>query len=147
MIVRSLPFILLFSGFAQGARANVDQVPDELYCLALNIYFEARGEPLEGKFAVAAVTLNRVRHPRFPSDVCSVVWQRGQFSWTHDGRPDKPYEIEAFEEALWVATVTYEFSHPSNVGEATYYHASYTWPSWADSLKPVARVGRHIFYR
>ena len=44
------------------------------------------------------------------------------------------------------ATLTYEFSHPSNVGAATYYHATYARPAWAKSLQKVARVGRHIFY-
>ena len=31
-----------------------------LMCLALNIYFEARSEPIEGQIAIAEVTLNRV---------------------------------------------------------------------------------------
>ena len=137
---------IFFSAWPAAGRADVGEVTEELYCLALNVYYEARSEPVEGKFAVAAVTLNRVRSPRFPSSICAVVWQRGQFSWTHDGRPDNPYEIEAWQEALWVATATYEFSHPSNVGNATYYHAVYTQPAWAGSLQKVARVGRHVFY-
>ena len=41
-------------------------------CLARNIYHEARGEPLEGQYAVAEVTMNR--KARTPSStVCSVV--------------------------------------------------------------------------
>jgi spore germination cell wall hydrolase CwlJ-like protein len=137
---------IFLATWSVAGRANVDPVPDELYCLALNVYFEARGESMEGKFAVAAVTMNRVRNPRFPSAICAVVWQRRQFSWTHDGRSDNPYEKEAWGEALWVATLTYEFSYPSNVGAATYYHAAYARPVWAKSLQKVARVGRHIFY-
>ena len=137
---------IFLATWSVAGRANVDRVPDELYCLALNVYFEARGESMEGKFAVAAVTMNRVRNPRFPSAICAVVWQRRQFSWTHDGRSDNPYEKEAWGEALWVATLTYEFSYPSNVGAATYYHAAYARPVWAKSLQKVARVGRHIFY-
>lgn len=129
-----------------AGQAGNDLIPEELRCLALNVYYEARNEPLDGKFAVAAVTMNRVRSPRFPSTVCAVVWQRRQFSWTHDGRPDNPYELEPWHEALWVATLTYRFGHPSNVGGATNYHADYTQPVWARSLQKVARVGRHIFY-
>ncbi len=143
---RLLLVVLFLATWPLAGRANVEQIPDELYCLALNVYFEARGEPVEGKFAVAAVTMNRVRSPRFPSDICAVVWQRRQFSWTHDGRPDRPYEKAAWREALWVATLTYEFSQPSNVGAATYFHAAYASPVWAKSLQKVAQVGRHIFY-
>ena len=137
---------IVFSAVPAVSRAGADLIPEELRCLALNVYYEARNEPLEGKFAVAAVTMNRVRSPRFPSTVCAVVWQRRQFSWTHDGRPDNPYELEPWHEALWVATLTYKFGHPSNVGGATNYHAVYTQPVWASSLQKVARVGRHIFY-
>ena len=45
-------------------------------CLAKNIYYEAGGEPEEGKVAVAMVTINRVRDGRFGKTVCSVVDQR-----------------------------------------------------------------------
>ena len=47
----------------------------EFECLALNVYFESRGEPLAGQYAVAAVTLNRVVHPAFPDSICQVVMQ------------------------------------------------------------------------
>jgi len=45
-------------------------------CLAHNIYYEAGSEPLEGKVAVAMVTINRVRDGRFGSSICSVVDQK-----------------------------------------------------------------------
>src|SRR3954453_10045701 len=61
-------------------------------CLALNVYFEARGEPEAGQYAVAEVTMNRVASPYYPDTVCDVVYQknwdsiRGRyvaaFSWT-----------------------------------------------------------------
>jgi len=118
----------------------------ELHCLALNIYHEARSESLEGKSAVGHVTMNRVRSVRYPNSVCKVVWQRGQFSWTRDGRPDRPYDLEAWTEALRVATITYERSTQSMVGRATHYHAVYVRPYWASVYRRVRRIGRHIFY-
>ena len=64
----------------------------ELQCLAENIYFEARGEPLNGQYAVAEVTINRLRSPYFPKTICGVVhdtrWDPlrrrfvAHFSWT-----------------------------------------------------------------
>ena len=61
-------------------------------CLSLNIYFEARNQSIKGMALVAEVTINRVRHPDWPSRVCEVVWQNKQFSWTHDGKSDEPKE-------------------------------------------------------
>ena len=52
--------------------------------LALAIHNEARGEPRSGKYAVANVILNRVKHKSFPNTVRKVVTQRGQFQWYHN---------------------------------------------------------------
>jgi len=118
----------------------------QLHCLALNVYHEARGEPVEGKFAVAVVTLNRVRSSRFPDTMCRVVWQRGQFSWTHDGRSDTPYNPKAWSLALWIAELVMTFNPFSPAARATHFHAEYVSPYWARGRDPVGRVGRHLFY-
>jgi spore germination cell wall hydrolase CwlJ-like protein len=55
-------------------------IKSALLCLALNVYFEARGEPIQGQYAVAHVTLNRVKENK--SDICSEVFKKNQFSWT-----------------------------------------------------------------
>ena len=47
----------------------------ERRCLATAIYFEARGEPVEGQIAVGQVIMNRVRSPQFPETICGVVYQ------------------------------------------------------------------------
>lgn len=127
------------------AAADGDEAA-QVDCLALNVYHEARGESDEGKFAVAMATLNRVHSHEFPDTLCRVVWQRGQFSWTHDGQPDHPYNPRAWAEAVWVAMVTYRFSQPSLIGRATYFHAAYVRPAWSKSKRRVRKVGRHIFY-
>lgn len=57
----------------------------EVECLTKTIYFEARGEPVKGQMAVAWVTLNRVKHEKFPDTVCGVVHQPGQYSWVGKG--------------------------------------------------------------
>jgi spore germination cell wall hydrolase CwlJ-like protein len=49
--------------------------------MELNLHYEARGESLAGKKAVANVTINRVKSKKFPNTVCSVVKQPYQFSW------------------------------------------------------------------
>ena len=48
---------------------------DELYCMAQNVYFEARHESMIGKIAVAHVVMNRIESKDFPNTVCEVVKQ------------------------------------------------------------------------
>ena len=88
---------------------------DEVYCMAQNVYFEARHESMVGKIAVAHVVMNRIEDKRWPNTVCEVVkegpvresWKtkkdptlakaervyyprrdRCQFSWYCDGKAD-----------------------------------------------------------
>ena len=63
---------------------------DPLTCLAVAIFFEARGEPYQGKEAVANVILNRVEDKRYPNSVCGVVNEHKAFSYTQDGLHDDP---------------------------------------------------------
>lgn len=85
---------------------------DDRIALACNIYWEARTESVEGMLAVVAVTLNRVASPRYPDTVADVVWQSRQFSWTHDGKVDRPRNRPSWAQALRISrrfTVTSEY--------------------------------------
>lgn len=48
----------------------------DIECLARNIFYESRGEPIEGKVAVGVVTINRSQDPRYPNSVCGVIKQK-----------------------------------------------------------------------
>lgn len=133
---------------------------DEHTCLALNIYHEARGETLEGRIAIADVTLARVDSKSYPNTICEVVWQKrcnlkhaahngctAQFSWTWDGKDDTPTETESWEEALDIAEHAMRGYTPDVVGGAMFYHAKRVSPRWARKLVKVKEVGKHIFYR
>jgi len=98
---------------AAAASSGIDATArnSELHCLALTIYFEARGESKAGKSAVGHVVMNRVLDRRFPSDACQVVRQGGewpryrcQFSWWCDGRSDRPRDKRAWLESIQVAS-------------------------------------------
>jgi N-acetylmuramoyl-L-alanine amidase len=127
----------------------------ELTCLALNVYYEARGEPLVGKYAVAEVTMNRVASRRFPGTVCEVVYEKrwdrlrkryvGAFSWTEFDIVPHP-EGEQWHRAREVAEAVYFGRQPPQLNGALHYHATYINPSWARGLQPVARIGGHVFY-
>jgi len=120
----------------------------------MNIYREAGHEPFEGKVAVAQVTLNRVEHPDFPKDVCSVVHQKNvfmekvvcQFSWYCDSKHrNRPINNAAYKESYEVAKkVMLEGFRLDGVKNALYYHADYVNPNWKHQR--VAKIGTHIFY-
>lgn len=150
--------------FAYAARSSIDGSridaararARDIRCLAENVYFEARGEPLRGQYAVAEVTMNRLASPRFPDTVCDVVhdtrWDTSRrrlvahFSWTafklrlESGSPE-------WKQAMDVATVVYDGRHEPIVPNALFYHATYVTPYWASSKRVVARIGSHVFYR
>ena len=117
-----------------------------LACLARNVYFEARGEPLAGQYAVAEVTMNRRGWGPFRKTVCAVVYEPGAFSWTNDRHLPTPAGA-AWASAQRVAEAVYWQKHTPTLGGARYYHAVYVSPTWAKGKHRVAKIGRHIFYR
>lgn len=122
-------------------------------CLATNMFFEARGEDLAGKFAVGLVTLNRVESKKYPDNVCDVVWQKKQFSWTHDGKHDDPTRFKsevdkkAWEESKELANALLKNKPQPVLEGSTMYHSLKVSPYWAKHYEPVAIVGNHIFYK
>lgn len=131
-----------------AAVAAQDAIADdaELNCLAIGVYYESKGEPLEGQLAVAEVILNRAKSGRFPASVCGVLTQRGQFSFVRGGRlPQPPAGTRAWKTALAVAQVARDDSWDSRVSNALFFHARYVSPGWRRAR--VGSVGNHIFYR
>jgi len=118
-----------------------------LLCLALNIYHEARDQPLAGQIAVAQVVVNRVHHEDYPSSVCSVIKQKHQFSWLWDDISDKPYEKEAWVLSQRVAKSVLDGRTIEIVEGATHYHATSVKPKWARRFYKVVQIDKHIFYR
>jgi N-acetylmuramoyl-L-alanine amidase len=127
-----------------------------LDCLARNIYYEARGEPLAGQYAVAEVTMNRKDSRHFPRTVCEVVYQQnwdplrkrkvGAFSWTEFKVVPEPAG-EEWQRAWQVAEAVYYEKAPRRLNGALFYHADYIKPDWAKQKRQVAVIGRHVFYR
>lgn len=174
-IMRRIPNLFLISLLAcvamlgRPADAVAADIPDDLMidvrsltvpksefiCLALNDYFEARGESLAGRLAVAKVVVNRAMDRRYPSNICDVIKQnkarvmhRCQFSWYCDGRPDTPYNRTAWRRSLKLAAAVLQkdSSIADPTGGALWYHAVFVHPKWADNLDVSGIVGGHIFY-
>ena len=121
----------------------------ETQCLAHNVYYESRGEPIEGQAAVLQTTLNRAFHVKQPRDVCSVVYERNhktcQFSWTC--KPQKPVNQQQYKQTHDFVTdyVNGRFPHWQDKYATThYFHADYINPRWKHTV--VTKTGKHIFY-
>lgn len=120
----------------------------DMRCLAQAVYFEARGEPLEGQLAVARVVINRAESSSFPDDYCSVVTQRSQFSFVKGGAIPQPKTASlAWAHAVAVARIAHQELWDSPAEDALYFHATYVKPSWARQKQARATLARHVFYR
>ncbi len=112
-------------------------------CLARAVYFEARGEPLEGQLAVAQVILNRVASGRFAATVCGVVNQRGQFSFD---RSRTPADGRDWRTAKAIAAIAATAAWDAMAPRATAFHATRVNAAWT-SMHKVGTIGNHVFYR
>lgn len=126
---------------------------DELHCLAMTLYHEARGEPDVGKIAVGHVVMNRVADERYPESVCGVMKQGGsktlhrcQFSFWCDGVSDHPANAEAWAKSEAIARAIYWGYSQDPTEGALNYHADYVNPNWGKALVRGPKIGRHIFY-
>ena len=112
-------------------------------CLARNVYHEARGEPAKGQLAVALVTLNRAQHSLYPSNICSVVYAKNQFSWTN--KKLKISDSKAWKRSLDIAyKALSDYDNLSHKFKATHFHHKTVNPGW--NLKRLANIGNHVFY-
>lgn len=135
---------------AQPVRHRQVAAP-ERECLALNVYWESRGQPDRGQQAVAHVTLNRVGSASFPATICGVVHQGGrdgpcQFGWYCDGRPDQPTSPAGWAEALAAADRALAGA-PDPTHGALYFHGLQERPQWAKArYGRKIIIGNHVFF-
>ena len=153
--------VLLASASVANAKGlfTSDEQP-QAWCLAQNIYYEARGSNRADRIGVADVVLNRVKDTRYPNTVCDVVRQgrqyadgrmirnKCQFSWYCDGKSDWPRDLDAWVDAQQIAYNMIQYNRGRGLTEgSTHYHADYVNPQWAQELQLVGRIGVHVFYR
>ncbi len=125
------------------AASDTDTVDRQLGCLATAVYFESRGEPLEGQLAVAQSILNRVDSGRYADTICAVIKQPGQFAF---GRARAPRSTDDWRTAVAVARIARDNLWPEMAQGAMSFHASRVSPGWPRRDR-IARIGNHIFYR
>ena len=120
---------------------------EEATCLATAVYFESKGEPLEGQLAVAQVVMNRAASGRFPASLCGVVKQRAQFSFVRAGNfPSHDPNCDGWRKARAIARIAQKHLVPTVPTNVLWYHANYVTPRWRQALTKVEQIGQHIFY-
>ena len=130
-----------------SSQAAIETEGREQDCLANAVYFEARGEPIEGQLAVAEVVLNRARSGRYPETICEVVTQPWQFSFVRHGViPRADRSSEAWRRAVAVARIAEAGASRLLPADVLWYHADYVSPSWGRRLARNTKIGLHIFY-
>ncbi|MEM8981657.1 MAG: cell wall hydrolase [Pseudomonadota bacterium] len=144
---RGLVALLLLGSVVNAAAMTSDE-----QCLATALYFEARGESLQGQQAIASVIFNRVADERFPATVCAVVKDGGevppcQFSWWCDGQSDRPRDTDSFAVITERARRWVRKRPRDNSRGALFFHASRQPVPWRRPRQRTAAVGAHIFYR
>ena len=116
-------------------------------CMAKVVYHEAANQALAGQLAVAQVVLNRTAHgSAFPTNVCGVVFQAGQF--TNARHITIPHsDMRRWRTAVAVAVVAEDKRLAQVAPGALFFHASYVRPGWSHHHRLVAQIGDQIFYR
>lgn len=124
----------------------------EVNCMALNNYYEASTQGIDGMQAVSQVVLNRVDEQGFPGTACGVIYQKNkvmcQFSWTCQRTlPKLDTSSEAWKNAVHVAKEMYVDGHvATGLEDALFYHATYVKPHWKKLVR-VKTIGQHVFYK
>jgi spore germination cell wall hydrolase CwlJ-like protein len=131
-----------------GAHQRTEVSTSEQDCLASAVYFEARGEQIEGQLAVAEVVLNRVASKKYPNTICEVVEQPWQFSFVNaTGRiPEANRDSKSWKNAVAISTIALDKLAAEVSEDVLWYHADYVAPSWGKRLDREKKVGLHIFY-
>lgn len=123
--------------------------------LARTLWGEARGEPAEGKIAVAWVICNRVAKPRWwGRDVISVCRKPWQFSCWNENDPNRTKLLavtpatESFLRCIARAAGVLAGIYTDPTGGATHYlNPHLADPDWDDGMIVTARIGRHVFFK
>lgn len=114
----------------------------ELKCMTDAIYFEARGESLKGKLAVAHVILNRI-DSGYGSGVCDTLSKPKQFPWF--GKNKKIIEIKTYESIKELSKSILDGKTKDPTNGCIFFHEKTLNPNW--KYKKIVEIDSHIFYR
>ena len=138
-------------------RENIVANNNEYRCAVRNLYHEGRGEGLVGQAFIVKSVLNRVRDTKHPHSICKVIYQRMQFSWTHQIPKNKQQvpnkttsekELLKQLEALSTVVILLDRVGIDFTQGSQFYHSVKVKPNWDYSkLEKTNVVGNHVFYK
>ncbi len=129
---------ILYSNVSYAATSNTSDI--QLMARAIN--GEARGEPYEGKVAVGAVILNRVKDSRFPNSISGVIYQKGAFTAVSDGQINSTI---AENSTVYKAARDAMNGWDPTGGCVYYFNPNTATNSWIWSRPLVKTIGKHRF--
>ena len=115
----------------------------ETQCLSQALYFESRGEPVEGQFEVADVILNRVHSEYYPNTVCGVVNQKGQFTYNHN----LTIHNKKVYNDISVIAINSIYKWKKTDNPILFYHNKKVKPKWSNLFVKTKVIGNHVFYK
>lgn len=159
-IANTLLFVALLLSFPKALDAITPVHFSDEICMGVNLFMEAKGEGKRGMQAVAAVTYNRVKSKKYPDNVCSVVFQRKQFSWTFQqdyatiislmkGEVSNlnSIDLKSYRLAMQVAKENPKKILDTLPRNVLHYHSTKVKPYWSKKKIQVAKIGQHVFYK
>ncbi len=147
LLIVSVLYIIFYS-FLQFKNTDQNVVyaassgTSDIQLMARAINGEARGEPYEGKVAVGAVILNRVKSPSFPNTIAGVIYQKGAFTAVTDGQINAP--ISEGSDVFKAAQDAKNGWDPTG-GCIYYFNPSTATSKWIWSRPLVKTIGKHHF--
>lgn len=133
---------------------------EDVQCLALNIYHEARGSSIEDRIASSYVVFNRLNDNSYPftskkknKSLCDIVFDKYQFCWTNNDVIPMPKEPQAWVDAQRLAYELYtkpyykklaqQFQMKHYVVTSLLYDKAR--PKWIDKRKTSIKIGAHSY--
>lgn len=125
---------------AAPSRGSISQASQDLDYLAHTIYGEARGEPYEGKVAIASVVLNRVESGKYGNSIREVIFQPGAFTAASDGQ----YYLQPDDSCYEAATAALNGWDPTD-GAFYFWNPNIATDDWVYSRTVIKAIGNHVF--
>ena len=116
---------------------------NDIYLMSQIVYAESKGEPFDGKIAVASVILNRTTDSQFPDTIHGVITQKNAFSCVRNGKIDVVPDGDSYN-AVLKAIEGYD---PTD--EALYfYNPKIATCSWMKGVEKTGEksIGQHVFF-
>ncbi|EOU1827741.1 cell wall hydrolase [Clostridium perfringens] len=127
----------------QSSNSTISLTKDDIYLMSQVVYAESKGEPFDGKIAVASVILNRTTDSQFPNTIHGVITQKNAFSCVRNGKIDVVPDGDSYN-AVLKAIEGYD---PTD--EALYfYNPKIATCSWMKGVEKTGEkiIGQHVFF-